>query len=161
MKRYYLRSSYAKKLFRNIISEFSELKKYVGKNVEVIEFNENFSYLIIDGRPDFIMYKGIVFPSIELLKKINLEKYWILVDKGAAKSILNGADLMRPGVMDYDRNIKKDYLVYIKYGNFPIAIGYNLWDVEEYEKNKKGKCVKVFHRVNDKYHSFILKNLGS
>ncbi len=155
MRRYHIKGSQARRLLKNLLQEFPELKNYIGKTFEVIEFNENFSYLIVDGEPNFIIYKGIAFPSLKVLKEVEINKYWILVDKGAAKSILNGADLMRPGVIDYDKNIRKDYLVYIKYERFPIAIGYNLWNVEEYEKNEKGKCVKVFHYMNDKYYKYV------
>ncbi len=159
IKRYYLRKSLVKKIFNEILNEFPELKDYLKKRVEIIELNRSFSFIVIERNPLFIKYKNMIFPSLKLLREINLNKYWILVDKGAAKSILNGADLMRPGVLDYDKNIKKDSLVYIKYENFPIAIGYNLWSIEEFEKNKKGKCVKNIHYHGDKY-TLMCQQLG-
>ena len=66
--------------------------------------------------------------------------------------IVSGADVMRPGIVEFDENIKKGDVVIVKeegYGK-PIAIGKALWDGEEFKTKEKGKCVKNLHYIGDK-----------
>jgi PUA domain protein len=77
----------------------------------------------------------------------------VFVDQGAIKYILNGADVMRPGIVRYDEWGGKDILLSVRevVKERAIAIGLSLVESSEMEKIKKGACVKNIHYVGDRY----------
>jgi PUA domain protein len=78
---------------------------------------------------------------------------------GAIPHIIKGADIMFPGIVSFDSNIKKeDFLVIVdEKHDKPIAIGLALVNAPEFSREKKGKAVKNVHYVGDKLWDFIKK----
>ncbi|RLF58770.1 MAG: RNA-binding protein [Thermoplasmata archaeon] len=152
MKRYYARKDYIVKLKKSIPELFQTLIPKKGK-VEIGKKNDNL-FIIIDGEILFFEYNGEYIPTLKAIMKLGIEidKKYVTVDRGAIPHITSGADIMRPGVVDYDKRIKKGEIVIVKEENYgkPIAIGKALWNGEEFENKKKGKCVKNLHYVGDK-----------
>ena len=71
---------------------------------------------------------------------------------GAVKHILNGADIMAPGIVRIIGDFKKGDLVLVvdeKYGK-PLAVCEALYSSEEISKMSKGKVLKNLHYVGDK-----------
>lgn len=51
-------------------------------------------------------------------------KKWVMVDVGAVNSIINGANILAPGVIDYDPSIAKDdYVIVLSEDRKVIAVG--------------------------------------
>ncbi len=152
MKRYFIR--------KDKINEIRKHLKEVGfENIlpkkaraEIVEM-ENMKLILVEKEPVLLEYNGKYFLTVRgALKLEKIDKNFVVVDKGAIPHIINGADVMRPGVVDYDKNIKKgDFTIIVdeNHGK-PIAIGISLWDAEDFEKKEKGKCIKNIHYVGDK-----------
>ena len=99
--------------------------------------------LEIDGRP---------FLSLPGLLKYGASKRHVTVDSGAVGFVVNGADIMGPGVVGGDGAVLKGQIVWIreeKYGR-PLAIGRSIVDGAMFGRKEKGKCVESLFYVGDK-----------
>jgi len=75
------------------------------------------------------------------------------VDEGAIKFLLNGADVMRPGIRKFDDWGAAGKMVVVredKKGR-AIAVGPSVVDSAEAQGMSKGGCVKNLHHVGDRY----------
>lgn len=137
----------------------SKLEEIFGKqilsneNVE-IAYSEDLAMTVIiieneilgfyrDNEP-FLTIKGIL--------KYAPEKRYVTVDLGAIKAISKGADLMAPGIVELDKEISKNKLVWVRdlVHKKPLAVGIALMSSEEILNLKKGKAIKIIHRVGDR-----------
>ena len=118
---------------------------------ETIETKEDFKILLIDSIPSYIILNDLIIPHIKIITNIS-EKY-ITVDQGAIKHVCNGADIMYPGIVDRDENIKKNDIVSILEEKHKkvLAVGRALVDGTDINKTKKGKAIVNLHYVGDKY----------
>ncbi|NPA47805.1 MAG: DUF1947 domain-containing protein [Thermococci archaeon] len=126
--------------------------------VEVAKFDRITDVIFVNGKPTFIKRKDLIFPLVAALydiserENLKLWKRRVVVDEGAVPHILNGADVMAPGVVDADEGIREGDLVFVieqKYGR-PLAIGIALEDGRKMVEMSKGKVVKVIHHAKDK-----------
>ncbi len=80
------------------------------------------------------------------------------VDMGAVKFLANGADVMAPGVVDADPNVKVGMPVWVRdeKNKRALVIGVALMDAGEMIVASGGKAVKTHHFVGDK-----IWNLGT
>jgi len=147
MRRRRLRKKEAKK-----ISE--ELKETagveVGGDMDVVDFGK-LKVILINNEPLLIEYDGRHYVSVYGAIKLKPEKYRVTVDEGALKFIMNGADIMKPGIVYADERIKEGDFVYVTVEGkeSPIAVGIALCNGEEM-KGAKGKAVKNLHHLKDK-----------
>ncbi len=152
MKRYFIRKDKVNEIrkqlkelgYENIIPKKAK--------VEVAEMDD-LKLILIEREPLILEHDKRYFLTVKgALKLKEINKNFVVVDRGAIPHIINGADIMRPGVVDYDKNIKKGDFVIVVDENHkkPIAIGISLWSAEEFDKNERGKCVKNIHYVGDK-----------
>jgi len=110
-------------------------------------YEENNIIYSEDGKPLFVKNDNELFPTLELImdyyeKTNSLPFPTVIVDRGATKYILNGADVMRPGITELD-DFDKDSLVLVldEEGNL-LALGKALFSSEEIKKMQKGKVIK-------------------
>lgn len=75
------------------------------------------------------------------------------VDEGAIKFMLNGADVMRPGIVGFDQWGAQGKIVVIKEGKKgrAIAVGRSTVASSEAQTMSKGVCLKNLHHVGDKF----------
>lgn len=141
MKRIPLRSKDLSKLVENYKFEVSK-KDFV----EIIDDK----IIIINKISSFFYYEDKVVPTLKLLKSHSLLKS-VIIDIGAVKFIVNGADLMRPGIKEINQEIKKGDFVSIQDENnkISIAVGIALFDAEEMSKMTSGKAIKIIHYIGD------------
>ena len=80
---------------------------------------------------------------------------------GAIKFVINGADIMAPGIVDADNKIKENDQVWIcdEKNNKPLAVGIALMTGAQMIIKKKGKAVKIIHHVGDNIWNFFAKSL--
>ncbi len=116
--------------------------------VELLEDEEKF--IILNNQPILFFYKEKAVPTLKYLIEHPILKK-IIVDMGAIKFVVNGADIMRPGIVKIDPNIKKDEFVLIIDENHqkPLAVGLALYDGPEMQNVSSGKVVKNLHFVGD------------
>ena len=74
----------------------------------------------------------------------------LTVDLGAVKFIASGADVLRPGVVEWESFKEGDAVVVVdEKHKVPIAVGIALVNSEALENMEKGKVVKNLHHIGD------------
>ncbi|MFH1409335.1 MAG: PUA domain-containing protein [Nanoarchaeota archaeon] len=111
---------------------------------------EDDTYLIINNEPAFFNHEGRWVPMLRFAQKHVLLKQ-VVVDEGAVKFMANGADVMRPGIVDADPDIEEGEIVMIvdiknKVG---LCIGKTIFDRDRFMEMKGGKVIKNIHHVGD------------
>ncbi len=141
-----------KKETRNIIEEIEKklgCKIFYEKSVEIAFAGEH-KILLIDGEVVIAMWDDIPFLALYGIKKYKPEKKYVTVDKGAVSFIVNGADVMSPGIIDADDGIRKGEMVWVRNEeDTPLAVGTALFDGGEMVKKSKGKAIKSMHHIGD------------
>jgi PUA domain protein len=135
---------------RTVSEEYEKLLPRDGR-VEVLETDIEKKLILVNGRLLVFETEEGYFPTVRGALLLDNNKRFVTVDKGAVRYITNGADVMRPGVVDYDPALREgDYVVVTEetYGK-ALAIGKTLWSGREYASKKEGKCVKNIHYVGD------------
>lgn len=97
----------------------------------------------IEGRP---------FLSISGLLKYGATRKYVTVDMGAVRYVANGADVMGPGIIDGDRDIKEGQTVWVREEKYskPLAIGKSLVDGSLFGRKSPGKHVQSLFHVGDR-----------
>ena len=87
--------------------------------------------ILIDGTPMIMWIDGEPFPTIKGALELDIQSRYVVVDMGAVKFVIKGADIMSPGIIDADPNIKAGDLVIIieESHRKPLATGQklNIW----------------------------------
>jgi len=91
------------------------------------------------------------FPTLRSWLVIPIEKRFLKVDSGAVPFVINGADIMSPGVVDLDEDLKKDDLCVVmeERHNKPLSVSRMLVEASEVDRLSKGKVAKNLHHVGD------------
>jgi PUA-domain protein len=118
-------------------------------NVVLME-DENRKIITVNKEPYLFYYEDKLVPTLKLLQTKDLLKK-ITVDMGAIKFVVNGADIMRPGITKIQEGIEKDEFIVIvdETHQKPLAVGIALLSAEEMEKATSGKVIKNIHYVGD------------
>ncbi len=113
---------------------------------------ELFDIIFVNGEISTLIYDNQVFLTVKGLLKHHPQKRFVTVDMGAVSYVYNGADIMTPGIVDADKDIKEGDLVWIRdeRNNQPLAVGQALLSGDDMVKMNKGKAVKSIHYVGDK-----------
>jgi PUA-domain protein len=139
------------------------LKKFfgvelIGKDdlVEVYEEKGLPRIILLNGEPFLIMYDDKPIPHLKYLLKHGVPKLpMLIVDRGAIKPLLRGADLMAPGVRRVVGEFSSGDIVCVgdeDYGK-PFMIGLALIDSKDLVEGvvRRGRVVKNIHRIGDKF----------
>jgi len=116
----------------------------------------NLNVLLYNSEPVFIEYEGRVYFTVYGVMKFKPEKWKVIVDEGAMPYVMNGADVMKPGILWADERIKEGDFVYVTVEGkeSPIAVGIALCDGKEMtlgeKSERKGRAVKNIHHLKDK-----------
>ena len=143
----YLSNKDKKELSKKINLEISK-KDEIKKNGEIYFFNNE--KFLIGIKKDFLIPHLNSFDK-KIFDENNFKK--IFVDNGAVSFMVKGANLMKPGIENFDENIKKEEIILIKNKNFPkiLCIGICKFSSLELENLDKGVIVENIHFINDKY----------
>ncbi|MDP3698238.1 MAG: DUF1947 domain-containing protein [Nanoarchaeota archaeon] len=130
-----------------------EVEKYtieISKKDQVELLEDKYKIILINKKPAFFYYDEKVVPTLKYLQENNILKK-IMVDMGAVKFVVNGADIMRPGIVEIEEGIAKDEFVAVvdKNNKKPLAVGIALFNSEEIQKMASGKVIKNIHYVGD------------
>jgi len=121
-------------------------------NVEVGEAGEGFKIYLVDGKPLLLVDRdGRVMPPLTDFGRLALLPQ-VVVDRGAIPHICNGADVMRPGIVQVEGEFDGNSLVVVVDVDHrkPLALGVALLSSQEVRRCEKGKMVKTIHYVGDK-----------
>jgi len=147
-QRHHLKKKKLKELKRDL-GEYSTLipKK---ANVEYLEVEPN-PFILVDGEPHIIIIDEKPFPTLKATLGNEIDGKRVVVDMGAIKFVTNGADIMSPGIVETDENIKPNDVVIIVEETYkkPLAIGIAEITGEEMLNNNSGKAIQNIHYLGD------------
>ncbi|ABN70041.1 RNA-binding protein, containing PUA domain [Staphylothermus marinus F1] len=159
-RRYVLSKRERKRLLEELEQRYGSIG--VGKNdvVEIFEEKNKFKILVINGVPAFIFYEDKWIPHLKyLLRNPNLKIPIIIVDMGAVKPLLRGADLMAPGIREIIGVFGKGDVVVVAEEKYrkPFVIGIALVDSDDIVsgKIKRGRVVENIHRIGDIFWNIL------
>lgn len=147
--RHHLKGSEARKVIAKIESFLEDPSRLRRASLEMAISDEGVDLIFVDGRPLMMIVDGqpffTVLGAIELMPKKRL----VVVDAGAVRFVVNGADIMKPGIVFADPEIAVGDLVIIveERHKKPLAIGQSL--VAGTDMMGEGKAVKSLHHVGD------------
>ncbi|AKB29950.1 tRNA-guanine(15) transglycosylase [Methanosarcina siciliae T4/M] len=132
--------------------EMVELEK---KTLEKVTLDE-FSLILVDGKPLLFEIEGHLFPTVRGALEMGLQKRLVIVDKGAIRFVSKGADIMAPGILEADPEIKEGDLVIIveETHRKALAIGKALMEGQQMVDADSGKAIKSITHVGDKLWNF-------
>lgn len=144
-----LRKADQKALVNDIVEAFGDASSFEDKKLEYVQ-TDKWDFIFVDGEPLLFKTEGKIFPTVKGALKLNPARRKVVVDSGAVKFIVNGADIMSPGVVEADPSIKEGDLVIVAeeaHGK-ALAIGKALMSGRDMAGGK-GKAVKSIHYVGD------------
>lgn len=146
-----LSKSDIKKLLQEIKDQYDWTPEFNPKsNVELVDKN----YYYVNGEIKWFYKDGILFPHLKVLHETCFLKK-VVVDKGAIKFVTNGADVFRPGIVQFDADIEEGEAIAIEeetHGKI-LAIGLADGTTKEMEESSGGKIIKNIHWVGDEIWS--------
>lgn len=147
-----LRKNAKNKLVKELISLFGEgVAGLADNNFEKLT-TDDYTLILVGGRPLIFEIEGQLFPTVRGALELELKQLLVVVDKGAVRFVSKGADIMSPGIVDADPEIKEGDLVIIveeTHGK-ALAIGRALMDGPMMAEADSGKAVKSITYVGDK-----------
>lgn len=136
-----------KTLSKSEIKELNAKQPYIelSKKDKVVKKD---SYYFWNDTCALFEYEEKLVPTLKVVLQNPTILPQITVDMGAVKFIVNGADVMRPGITHIPETIQKgDLVVVIDQNNKkPLVVGIALFDAADM---KEGKVIKNIHRIGD------------
>lgn len=124
---------------------------------ELVEFDDlEYDVVLIDGSPAVFYIEGDEsFLTVRGANEYEPTSHIVTVDAGAIPFLTDGADVMRPGIVDADADIEAGDLVAINeenHGKF-LAIGRSRVDGDEL-LGESGKVIDTIHHVGDELYNW-------
>jgi len=154
-KRRRLREKEVKALADELLASTGLLIFKVGDTVDVAESPE-YEVIIVENQIIGFIQEGKAFLTIRGLLKYPVTKSFVTVDMGAIKFVINGADVMGPGIVDADSGIQIGDYVWVRdeKNKKPLAVGRALITGSDMKQKKPGKAIKSIIFVGDKLWKF-------
>jgi PUA-domain protein len=151
-KRHPIGKSDVARLFSRLREELGdEAGLFVQQRVEIVETNTDLVIFLIDKKPVIMDLRGVIFPTLRGALEHPFAGRRLTVDSGAVSFVVNGADVMRPGVVSVSDDVRAGSPVQIveeRHGK-PIAIGIALYSAAEIRARETGKVCRNIHHVGD------------
>lgn len=153
-RRYWLRKDDARQLAHEAEKFGGDVNKLLERGVELLELADDKAIILIGGKGLFFRSREGLFPTLHAVELLRLRR--VVIDMGAVPHIVNGADVMGPGVVSADAEIRAGDAVAVvdeRHGK-PLAIGLALVPGAGM-KAPKGKVIKNIHYVGDEVWQFL------
>jgi len=113
-----------------------------------IDDKKEYVVYFVNDRPVFWKRGDLILP---VLCGNDVRGPAVVVDEGAVPYITKGADVMRPGIVEFIGDFEKGDVVLVRSVSlkFPIAVGVALYNKNEIEKMERGKVIKNLHHLGD------------
>ncbi len=158
IRRRHIREKEAKKLLAKLLERIKLDPVYLPMSkskIELAHIDEK-EIFFIDQKPLFAKSNGNLFPTLKSSAILSrLPK--ATVNMGALPYICNGADIMAPGIVNYEGTFNKEDIVVVVDENHkkPIAIAIAFYAIEKAKKLEHGKVLKNIHHVGDELWNMI------
>lgn len=140
--------------------EITRIENEIGSPIERLDvktqleggvLDDGSRILLLDGEIIFFEHEGRMFPALRALLDGLIDVPKITVDMGAVRFVVNGADIMRPGITMIDDRIKENGIVVIVDENHgkPLAVGVSKMAAHDLRAASGGKVIKSIHHIND------------
>jgi len=133
-----------------------ECEKLKNENIFLDEENNIYIYNNI---PIAFIKDNKIYPTIFLINECETNMNYIKVNIGAKEKILNGADVFRPGIVEFSDFKKDEIILIISEDNKLLAIGRALYDSNDAIKIEKGKIIENIHYYGDKIIKYYLNKI--
>ncbi len=149
--RLHLKDKEVRQLLKEFVEKYPSVERSLrsAENFEELSVDKS-SVFFVEGAPLILRTEGGLLPSLKFDELINdLPK--IVVDMGAVAHVVNGAQIMRPGIKQFDNDFAKGDLVVIvdeKFGK-KIALGLAEMDSQAMKSLSKGRVITNLHYVGD------------
>lgn len=140
--------------------EIERIEKEIGSSIEKMDaktqleggvLDDGSRIFLLNGEIIFFEYEGRMFPTLRALLDGLIDVPRVTVDMGAVRFVVNGADIMRPGITEIDDRVKENGIVVIvdeTHGK-PLAVGVSMMSAEPLRAASGGKVIKSIHHIND------------
>lgn len=147
-QRYHLKKKKLKELKRDL-GEYSDLISNKS-SIEFLEVDPH-PFVLVDGKPAVIIINEKPFPTLKAALENDIGGKKVTVDMGAVKFVTNGADIMSPGIVASDKDVKSNDVVVVveETHKKPLAIGIALISGEKMVENDSGKAIENIHHIGD------------
>jgi PUA-domain protein len=147
-----LRKNLKNKMLKDLVSTFGDTMAELEDRVLEKIILDEYPLILVDGKPLLFEIEGQLFPTVRGALEMELNKRIVTVDKGAVRFVSNGADIMSPGIVEADSEIKEGDLVIIieEAHRKALAIGKALMSGPQMVKADSGKAIKSITHVGDK-----------
>lgn len=157
-KRHPLSSKEQKELLETIREKYPSIYEVLDrkKPIELLETANGEIVYLQESKPLLFRVDGNILPCLRACQKVLEALPKVVVDMGAVPYIVNGADVMAPGIRVVDERATLGSVVVVvdeKYSK-PLAVGIVVMDPKDIREKKKGKAVKNLHHVGDEIWKF-------
>ena len=158
--RHRLKTKDIKDIEEEINNIFSDVNFDKKSSIEIADVDQ-YKIIFIENKPCFMFYNDEIFFTLQGLLFFHPKQNFVVVDMGAVKFVTEGADVMTPGIVDADQNIKEDQQVWIcdEKNRKPLAVGIAIIDGSRMINEDKGRAIKTIHWVGDRLWKFTAKSL--
>jgi len=129
-----------------------------GDAYEMVELaDQPFDVVLVDGEPDVVRFEDEPSLTVRGANRHEPSRGVVTVDAGAISFVSDGADVMRPGIVEADDGIEAGDLVTVAeetHGKV-LAIGRALVDGDEMTGDS-GKVIESIHHVGDDLYEFAV-----
>jgi PUA domain protein len=140
--------------------EIARIENEIGSPIERLDaktqleggvLDDGSRILLLEGEIIFFEHEGRMFPALRALLDGLIDVPKITVDMGAVRFVVNGADIMRPGITEIDDRVKEDSIVVVVDENHgkPLAVGVSKMNSDALRAASGGKVIKSIHHIND------------
>jgi len=146
-----MRKQFSKSDIKKFLEEFPPAELVMNKKSNVAEDD---GVLFVGKDACFIKSGDTWFPTLKLILRMPDKELIpkLIVDMGAVRFVVNGADIMRPGVVGCG-SFEKDAIILIvdETHQKPLGIGKALFSSEDLMNREGGKVIESLHYVGDDY----------
>ena len=155
-KRHTVRKGDAAELVRRLGEELGEEAGiFAAERIEVAETGGPFRLYLLDKRPLLFERNGVLFPTLQGAIARPFTARRVTVDMGAVRFVVNGADIMRPGIVAVTDDVRADHPVLVveeRHGK-PLAVCIARLDAAAMRAETGGIVCKIIHHVGDEIWS--------
>ncbi len=134
------------------------------KKIEIVKTRiNNLMIIAVDSKPLFMVMNKKIVPTVVGFIKYEFDTGIprVYVDSGAVPHVLNGADVMAPGIVSISEDFEIGKIVYVgEYKSKRVfSVGEALMDSKKILEVKHGRAIKNLHYAGDKIWKLIIDEI--
>lgn len=158
-KRHIIKKSQISRLKDRLAEEIGEgVSLFPFEKVERVETGGEIIFYLLNRKPLLMESEGWVFPTLRGAVECPFPQRRIVVDSGAVRFMVNGADVMRPGVVSVTDDVRqgRPAVVTEERHQKPLAVTIALAGSEEIRQMEKGKTARNIHYIGDDIWNLVV-----